>query len=220
MRRPDPRPRRQSGRVSGQCDAGAKLRWGRHEGRGRTRRSRFPLPAAAANQHGIGPGRAISRLRAAGGSTIRHVDGEPAQGGFLVFLAHVGAGLAHRLDRRIQRHEMPTVAAQRQGRRRDRLDRAQPVAFDYRAPGPARAPGRRSCPGDAPARFLPRFQSVPGVPPRTAQSPAAAMALALPTSAWQPASAPLIEALNLTSPPIAAAVSRKSATFDGAAPGQ
>jgi hypothetical protein len=33
------------------------------------------------------------------------------------------------------------------------------------------------------------------VPPRTAHKPAAAMALADPTSPWQPASAPKIEAL-------------------------
>ena len=51
-----------------------------------------------------------------------------------------------------------------------------------------------------------------GVPPSTAQRPAAAIAAAEPTSAWQPASAPEIEALYFTSPPIAAAVSRNSGT--------
>jgi hypothetical protein len=39
-------------------------------------------------------------------SAVRHVDGQPAQRGFLVFLAHVGAGLAHRLDAVVERHEM------------------------------------------------------------------------------------------------------------------
>ena len=53
----------------------------------------------------------------------------------------------------------------------------------------------------------------------TAQSPAAAMAEAEPTSAWQPASAPEIEALNFTSPPIAAAVRKKSVSRASEAPG-
>ena len=49
--------------------------------------------------------------------------------------------------------------------------------------------------------------------------PAPAMAAALPTSAWHPASAPEIDALYLTNPPIAAAVSRKSSTCASDAPG-
>ena len=48
---------------------------------------------------------------------------------------------------------------------------------------------------------------------------AAAIAAAEPTSAWQPPSAPEIEALCLHRPPIAAAVMRKSPIFDALAPG-
>lgn len=50
------------------------------------------------------------------------------------------------------------------------------------------------------------------VPPSAAHRPAAAIAEAEPTSAWQPSSAPEIEAFSLTMPPIAAAVSRKTST--------
>ena len=67
--------------------------------------------------------------------------------------------------------------------------------------------------------MLTGFSIWAGVPPITAHRPAAAMAAALPTSAWHPASAPEIEALNFTSPPMAAAVSRKSSTWLSDAPG-
>ncbi len=50
------------------------------------------------------------------------------------------------------------------------------------------------------------------LPPSAAVNPAAAIEQATPTSPWQPTSAPEIEALSLNSAPIAAAVSRKSAT--------
>ncbi len=53
------------------------------------------------------------------------------------------------------------------------------------------------------------FSICSGVPPRTAVSPAAAIAQALPTSAWQPASAPEIDAFALKIEPTAVAVSRK-----------
>ena len=43
-------------------------------------------------------------------STLHHIHRQPAEAGFLVFLAHVEASLAHRLDRRVERHEMPAVA--------------------------------------------------------------------------------------------------------------
>ena len=52
------------------------------------------------------------------------------------------------------------------------------------------------------------------MPPKTAHSPAAAIAAADPTSPWQPTSAPDIEALLLIKPPIAAAVSKNSGIFD------
>jgi hypothetical protein len=57
------------------------------------------------------------------------------------------------------------------------------------------------------------------LPPSTAARPAAAIAAAEPTSPWQPTSAPEIEALRLMSPPIAAAVSRKSSTPPGSRAG-
>jgi predicted Rdx family selenoprotein len=54
----------------------------------------------------------------------------PPCAGFLVFRRHVEPGLPHRLDAIVERHEMRAVAPQRQRGRRDRLDRAQPVALD------------------------------------------------------------------------------------------
>ena len=56
------------------------------------------------------------------------------------------------------------------------------------------------------------FSTWRGRPPITSASPAAAMALAEPTSPWQPTSAPAIEAFALIRPPIAAAASRKRRT--------
>ena len=52
------------------------------------------------------------------------------------------------------------------------------------------------------------FSTWRGVPPSTAQRPAAAIAQADPTSAWQPPSAPEMDALALTMDPTAVAVSR------------
>ena len=63
------------------------------------------------------------------------------------------------------------------------------------------------------------FSICAGVPPRTAASPAAAMAAAEPTSPWQPTSAPEIEAFALISAPTAAAVSRNSRIRAVEAPG-
>lgn len=58
------------------------------------------------------------------------VDRKPTLAGFLVSLAHVVSGLAHGLDTGVERNEMLAVALHCQRCRRDRLDRAQRIAFD------------------------------------------------------------------------------------------
>src|ERR1044072_4299692 len=47
-------------------------------------------------------------------SAFDDIDGQAARRRFLVFLAHVIAGLAHRLDTGVERHEMLAVALDRQ----------------------------------------------------------------------------------------------------------
>ena len=64
------------------------------------------------------------------------------------------------------------------------------------------------------------FSACSLLPPSAAQSPAAAMAQAAPTSPWQPTSAPEIDALRLNSAPTAAAVSMNSCNPARVAPGQ
>jgi hypothetical protein len=61
---------------------------------------------------------------------LHHVQSQPASSRFLVFRAHIGAGLAHGLDRSIQRHPMLAVAANRQPRCRNCLDRRDGIALD------------------------------------------------------------------------------------------
>ena len=56
------------------------------------------------------------------------------------------------------------------------------------------------------------FSICSGVPPSTAVAPAAAIAQAAPTSPWQPASAPEIDAFAAMSDPMAVAVRKYSAT--------
>src|SRR6185295_16541687 len=51
---------------------------------------------------------------------------------FLVFVLHVAAGVAHRLDDLVERHAVLAVAAHRHALRVDRLDRAHRVALDAR----------------------------------------------------------------------------------------
>src|SRR5688572_5450490 len=65
-----------------------------------------------------------------GGSTFRHVDGQAALRGFLVDRLHVVAGLAHGRDHLVERNLVRAVAAQREPRRVDRLDRAHRITLD------------------------------------------------------------------------------------------
>ncbi len=48
-----------------------------------------------------------------GASTIRQVDRQSALAGLFVFLVHVTAGVAHRCDAVVERHEMLTITTQR-----------------------------------------------------------------------------------------------------------
>src|SRR3712207_6036560 len=63
-------------------------------------------------------------------SALDDVERQPATGGLLVLVLHVRAGLAHRLDRLVQRDVVPPVAAYGHPGRRDRLDRPDRVALD------------------------------------------------------------------------------------------
>src|SRR5919112_2641068 len=63
-------------------------------------------------------------------SALDDVEGQPATGGLLVLVLHVCAGLAHGLDRLVQRDVVPAVAAHGHARRGDGLDRADGVALD------------------------------------------------------------------------------------------
>src|SRR6478672_6968211 len=58
------------------------------------------------------------------------VESETTAGGFLVFDAHVGAGLPHGLDRLVQRHVVLPVAGDGHPGRGDGLDGGHRVAFD------------------------------------------------------------------------------------------
>src|ERR1035438_10604834 len=62
------------------------------------------------------------------------------------------------------------------------------------------------------------FSTCSGVPPSNSASAPAAIEQADPTSPWQPASAPEMEAFSLNKEPIAAAVSRKRVTPSADAP--
>src|ERR671916_303990 len=63
-------------------------------------------------------------------SALDDVEGQPATGGLLVLVLHVRTGLAHRLDRLVQRDVVPAVAADGHAGRGDGLDRADGVALD------------------------------------------------------------------------------------------
>src|ERR671916_842002 len=65
-------------------------------------------------------------------SALDDVERQPAAGGLLVLVLHVRAGLAHRLDRLVQRDVVPAVAAHSHASRGDGLDRADGVALDAR----------------------------------------------------------------------------------------
>src|SRR3712207_5479600 len=65
-------------------------------------------------------------------SALDDVEGQPATGGLLVLVLHVRAGLAHGLDRLVQRDVVPAVATDGHARRGDGLDRADGVALDAR----------------------------------------------------------------------------------------
>src|SRR5919107_2707083 len=56
-------------------------------------------------------------------SALDDVEGQPATGGLLVLVLHVRTGLAHGLDRLVQRDVVPAVAVQGHARRGDGLDR-------------------------------------------------------------------------------------------------
>src|ERR671926_1908737 len=57
-------------------------------------------------------------------SALDDVERQPAAGGLLVLVLHVRAGLAHGLDRLVQRDVVPAVPAHGHARRGDGLDRA------------------------------------------------------------------------------------------------
>src|ERR687890_1389717 len=63
-------------------------------------------------------------------SALDDVERQPATGGFLVLVLHVRTGLAHGLDRLVQRDVVPAVAADGHAGRGDGLDRADGVALD------------------------------------------------------------------------------------------
>src|SRR3712207_1628141 len=65
-------------------------------------------------------------------SALDDVERQPATGGLLVLVLHVGTGLAHRLDRLVQRDVVPAVTAHGHARGGDGLDRADGVALDAR----------------------------------------------------------------------------------------
>src|ERR671917_243207 len=65
-------------------------------------------------------------------SALEDVERQPATGGLLVLVLHVRAGLAHGLDRLVQRDVVSAVAADGHARRGDGLDRADGVALDAR----------------------------------------------------------------------------------------
>src|SRR5919106_2703560 len=65
-------------------------------------------------------------------SALDDVERQPATGGLLVLVLHVRAGLAHGLDRLVQRDVVPAVAADGHASRGDGLDRADGVALDAR----------------------------------------------------------------------------------------
>src|SRR5918912_2951021 len=65
-------------------------------------------------------------------SALDNVERQPATGGLLVLVLHVRAGLAHRLDRLVQRDVVPAVAAHGHARGGDGLDRPHGVALDAR----------------------------------------------------------------------------------------
>src|SRR5215211_9501969 len=63
-------------------------------------------------------------------SALDDVERQPATGGLLVLVLHVRAGLAHGLDRLVQRDVVPAVAAHGHPGGGDGLDRADGVALD------------------------------------------------------------------------------------------
>src|ERR671917_1071664 len=65
-------------------------------------------------------------------SALDDVERQPATGGLLVLVLHVRTGLAHGLDRLVQRDVVPAVAADGHASRGDGLDRADGVALDAR----------------------------------------------------------------------------------------
>src|SRR4051794_35299649 len=63
-------------------------------------------------------------------SALDDVERQPATGGLLVLVLHIGAGLAHGLDRLVQGDVVPAVAADGHAGRGDGLDRPDGVALD------------------------------------------------------------------------------------------
>src|SRR4051794_41057121 len=65
-------------------------------------------------------------------SALDDVERQPTAGGLLVLVLHVRTGLAHGLDRLVQRDVVPTVPPHRHAGGGDGLDRADGVALDAR----------------------------------------------------------------------------------------
>src|ERR687893_483878 len=84
------------------------------------------------------PGRSLQLIVSVNGwdtgasSALDDVERQPATGGLLVLVLHVRAGLAHGLDRLVQRDVVPAVTADGHTSGRDGLDRADGVALDAR----------------------------------------------------------------------------------------
>src|ERR687893_205863 len=82
------------------------------------------------------PGRSLQLIVSVNGwntgasSALDDVERQPATGGLLVLVLHVRAGLAHGLDRLVQRDVVPAVAADGHAGRGDGLDRTDGVALD------------------------------------------------------------------------------------------
>src|SRR5690606_8494420 len=121
---------------------------------------------------------------------------QAATRGLFVLAAHVGTGLAHRLDDGVQRDMVLAVSEQGQPGSVDSLDGTHGVALDAGYLHQA-ANGVASKPQVVFHADSAAFSTWAGVPPSTAASPAAAIEHATPTSPWQPTSAPEIDAFFL-----------------------
>src|ERR1700761_9776456 len=87
---------------------------------------RPPRPSTPTAAGGEGPATAASSRQ----SALNHVDGQAATRGFLVFVLHVAAGIAHGGNHLVQRDTMLAVALERHAAGIDGLDRAHGGALD------------------------------------------------------------------------------------------